>query len=96
MADKVSPVNLRDGPHFRTPGIDFRSDDVFLVFSDGFADQFGGDSGKKITRKGFRAMVMELENRPMMEWEQELRIRFEFWKGSREQVDDVCVIEFRR
>jgi len=72
--------------------IDFKSGDSFYIFSDGFADQFGGPKGKKYLYK--RMQQLFLDNHHLNPDEQRKRIIQEFydWKGREDQVDDVLVI----
>ena len=72
--------------------IEFKSGDAFYIFSDGFADQFGGIRGKKYLYK--RMQTLFLEHHKLAPEEQRKKIIQEFydWKGKEEQVDDVLVI----
>lgn len=65
------------------------------LFSDGFADQFGGDKGKKMKYKPFKDMLLKIHERPMHEQMEILNTEFEKWRGDFEQVDDVCIIGVR-
>ncbi|MDA7804264.1 SpoIIE family protein phosphatase [Crocinitomix sp.] len=64
---------------------------IFL-FSDGFADQFGGPNGKKYKYQTFRDKLLSLTNISMAKHETRLNSEFEIWKDDLEQVDDVCVM----
>jgi len=66
--------------------------DLVYIFSDGYADQFGGEKGKKLKYKPFKEMLIANANKPMEEQHQLLNDFFENWKGKSEQLDDVCVI----
>ena len=72
--------------------IDFKTGDSFYIFSDGYADQFGGPKGKKYLYK--RMQELFLTHHHLSPEEQRKRIVQEFydWKGREEQVDDVLVI----
>lgn len=67
-------------------------DDMVYVFSDGFADQFGGPKGKKLKYKPFKNKLIECSIMDVEEQEKELNKLFYDWKGDLEQLDDVCVI----
>ncbi|MEW6469217.1 MAG: two-component regulator propeller domain-containing protein [Bacteroidota bacterium] len=69
--------------------------DMIYLFSDGFADQFGGPDGKKFKYNNFKALLLEASPLPMEEQKMLLNGRFESWKGSLEQVDDIMVIGIR-
>ncbi len=69
--------------------------DYIYLFSDGYADQFGGPAGKKFMRKQFRALLQEIHELPMDEQKNRLAITHEQWKGNLEQIDDILVIGIR-
>ncbi|MBX7182704.1 MAG: tetratricopeptide repeat protein [Bacteroidia bacterium] len=75
--------------------VDIQYGDTFYVFSDGFADQFGGDKNRKLYRKRFREFLQGISQKPMKQQREELESFFEEWKGENEQVDDVLVIGVR-
>jgi serine phosphatase RsbU (regulator of sigma subunit) len=73
--------------------------DCFYLFSDGFADQFGGDSiekrkagGKKLKSAVFKRHLMELYSLSMEEQKERLSTIFTSWRGELEQNDDVVVV----
>ena len=66
--------------------------DIIFLFSDGYADQFGGDKQKKMTTKRFREFVLSIKNKSMKKQQIELENYFKFWQGNTEQVDDLLVI----
>lgn len=69
--------------------------DYIYIFSDGYADQFGGPKGKKFKYKEFQKMLLDNHKKPMVEQKKILETRFDEWRGSLEQVDDVLVIGIR-
>ena len=69
--------------------------DIIYLYSDGFADQFGGPSGKKFKQKHFEEILLPIANLPMQEQQKILSDTFESWKRDLEQVDDVMVIGIR-
>ncbi len=69
--------------------------DTIYLFTDGYADQFGGPEGKKMLSKRFREMLKEIQHLPMNEQEKFLLKAFNDWKGNVGQVDDVLVIGVR-
>ncbi len=77
---------------FTTNKIQLEEGDVFYIFTDGYADQFGGPKGKKFKYKPFQELLIENVSLSMPEQKQKLDKAFEDWKGNLEQVDDVCVI----
>ena len=65
------------------------------MFSDGIVDQFGGDKGKKFKAKGLRELLLNIHEKEIQEQKKLITEAFQFWKGSYEQLDDVCVIGVR-
>ena len=77
---------------FNTQTIQVEKGDRIIVFTDGFADQFGGPKGKKLKYKTFKSMLVDNASRPISEYKMILNHSFNQWKGSFEQIDDVCII----
>ena len=69
--------------------------DVFYLFSDGYADQFGGNKQKKLTTKKFKEILLSLKKEPMSQQEYYLNTYMLNWRGNLEQVDDLLVIGVR-
>ncbi|MEW6468707.1 MAG: tetratricopeptide repeat protein [Bacteroidota bacterium] len=65
------------------------------LFSDGYADQFGGPDRKKFMVKRLQALLASVHHKSMEEQKQALEQALGEWKGSYEQVDDVLLIGFR-
>ena len=84
---------------FTTHELVLENGDRLYMFTDGFADQFGGKKdlpkGKKLKYKPFLAQLIQLNNLNMLEQEIELKTFFETWKGNVDQTDDVCLIGIR-
>lgn len=72
--------------------IDLIDGDSIYLFSDGYADQFGGVKGKKYKYKTFRDKLSLISGKPFKEQGQIISAEFEQWKGDLEQLDDVCVL----
>jgi serine phosphatase RsbU (regulator of sigma subunit)/Tfp pilus assembly protein PilF len=69
--------------------------DMVYLFSDGYADQFGGPAGKKLKYKRLRELLVQISGKSVEEQEITLRGEFNYWKGDLEQVDDVLIIGMR-
>jgi ligand-binding sensor domain-containing protein/serine phosphatase RsbU (regulator of sigma subunit) len=74
--------------------------DQFYMFSDGYADQFGGPDGKKLKYKPFKDLILAVQDQPMLKQKKFLEDSFEAWRKSPdyktyEQVDDVVIVGFR-
>ena len=77
---------------FTNHKIEIQKDDAVYIFTDGFADQFGGPKGKKFKYKQLNDMIFAITNKPLEEQKRILEKTFDEWKGNLEQVDDVLVI----
>ncbi len=75
--------------------VNVKKGDMLYLFTDGFADQFGGKSGKKMMFKNFARLLEKISTMPVAEQKAELEKTFTAWKGEHDQVDDVCVIGVR-
>jgi serine phosphatase RsbU (regulator of sigma subunit) len=75
--------------------LDIHKGDCIYLFSDGYADQFGGPNGKKFKYKTMQTLLQEIHDKPMEEQKHTLNEEFEKWRGALEQIDDVCVIGIR-
>jgi serine phosphatase RsbU (regulator of sigma subunit) len=69
--------------------------DMVYTLTDGYADQFGGVSGKKYKYKALQELLLTISHESMENQKQKLNSVFESWKGNLEQVDDVCLIGIR-
>jgi serine phosphatase RsbU (regulator of sigma subunit) len=91
------PVGFYTGDKspFNSITIKLNKDDRIYVFSDGYADQFGGEKEKKLKYKPFKEILLSISNQNMANQKNELESFFTAWKGNLEQIDDVCVIGVR-
>lgn len=78
--------------HFTTKSFKTQPGDCIYMFSDGFADQFGGDNGKKYKYAPFQRKLIDIYSLPLSEQRNIMRDEFLKWKGSHEQVDDVLLV----
>ena len=83
---------LGKGLPFTNHKIDYQKGDTFYIFTDGYADQFGGARGKKLKYKPFKEILLSIRHEPMLKQEEILNQRFEEWKGKLDQIDDVLII----
>ncbi len=93
--DKM-PISIYDRmDKFTNHEIELRSGDSIYMFSDGYADQFGGERGKKFKYKPFKSLLVEISDKPMSEQRIILNNTFQNWKNKDEQTDDVLVLGFK-
>ena len=91
------PVALTVGEKkpFINNDIKLEKGDMIYIFSDGYADQFGGPKGKKYMTTKFRKYLASISELSMEEQHDMLEKEFYKWKGNHDQIDDVCVMGVR-
>jgi len=94
-ADKQPIGKYETQTPYATHVLDLEAGDTIYIFSDGYADQFGGAKGKKFKAANFKKLLLSVQNEPMERQREIVDEVFENWKGSIEQLDDVCVIGVR-
>ena len=80
---------------FTNHQISLQKGDTIYVFSDGYADQFSETIEEKLTKKGFRNILLSIQDKPMEQQREELKNLHNHRKGKIEQTDDICVIGVR-
>jgi serine phosphatase RsbU (regulator of sigma subunit) len=90
--DKQPIGNYADPKPFTTHQIDLREGDSIYIFTDGYQDQFGGEKKKKFKASQMKEILLRNQHLSMDEQKEMLNMEFEKWRGSLEQIDDVCVI----
>ncbi len=75
--------------------IDLQKGDAFYIFSDGYADQFGGPQQKKFMSLQLRETLVTMAGKPMLQQGERLNEIFEEWRGGSPQIDDVTLIGIR-
>ena len=91
-ADKQPIGHFDDFVPFKNHSIKLEEGDLIYIFSDGFADQFGGKRGKKLKTKLFKELLAMSAKGDMKEQEEFISEYFINWRGDIEQIDDVVVI----
>jgi serine phosphatase RsbU (regulator of sigma subunit)/HAMP domain-containing protein len=92
-ADKF-PVGMFIGEkqNFTNHTIQLQKGDSIYIFSDGYADQFGGPRGKKFMAGNFRQLLSDVSKVPIERQKTMLNQTIEEWRGNLEQVDDILII----
>lgn len=80
---------------FTNHTVQLQKGDCVYIFSDGYADQFGGEKGKKFMVANLQRTFAEITDKPMKEQYEHLHKVFANWRGNYEQIDDVLVIGVR-
>lgn len=95
-ADKMPVGKYGDkAESFNKQMIRFQEGDMVYLFTDGYADQFGGPKGKKFKYKKLETLLAEISNLPAEQQKEKLGHEFLTWKGDLEQVDDTLIIGIR-
>ncbi len=80
---------------FTSQKFTIRKNDVIYLFTDGYADQFGGMEGKKFKFRRFRRLLLDISNKPFAEQKEILESTINKWRDKNEQVDDILIIGFK-
>lgn len=78
--------------NFLLHSIEMREGDMLYLYTDGFADQFGGPKGKKFKYRQLNELLLKVKEASLANQKQELEKAFANWKGNQEQVDDILII----
>ncbi|WP_027418133.1 7TM diverse intracellular signaling domain-containing protein [Crocinitomix catalasitica] len=77
---------------FTNHKVDLIEGDIIYLFSDGYADQFGGPREKKFTYGRFRELLIKISQLPANEQEENIHETLVNWQGDTWQLDDILVI----
>jgi serine phosphatase RsbU (regulator of sigma subunit) len=92
-APNKQPIGKVDNPvPFTTHHIELQQGDRLYIFSDGYADQFGGEKGKKFKAANLKKLLLSIQHESMEQQKTILQQTFNQWKANLEQVDDVLVM----
>ncbi len=80
---------------FSNTSIILEEDSKVFMFTDGFADQFGGKNAKKINSNKLRSIIKKNGSLPLSQVEEKFQNYFDEWKADREQTDDVLLLGFK-
>jgi serine phosphatase RsbU (regulator of sigma subunit) len=95
-ADRM-PIGIYYGEKesFTNHEIEIQKGDIIYIFSDGFADQFGGPKRSKYMKYNLKKLLSEIHTKPMAIQRRILEDEFANWKGSGNQIDDVTILGVR-
>lgn len=94
-ADKMPVGKGEKNQSFTNYKISPVAGDMLIVYTDGFADQFGGPRGKKFKYRQLNELLQKKSDQHASKQLLELEMVFDSWKAELEQVDDVCVVGIR-
>lgn len=92
-ATKVAIGGLtKDEQEFDEHEVLLEKGDTIYLFSDGYADQFGGPKKKKLMTGKFKDILLSIQGKNLSEQKEYLKSFMEEWTAGVEQVDDILVI----
>jgi serine phosphatase RsbU (regulator of sigma subunit) len=94
-ADKQPIGKFELAKPFTTHSVKLEANDCIYIFTDGYQDQFGGNGAKKFKASKFKELLLSVNDSNMEHQHKLIDKAFSDWKGSLEQVDDVCIIGIR-
>jgi len=90
----IFPIGMSDFENYSYKNKQIKLDkgDIFYMFSDGYADQFGGDKGRKFLSSNFKKLLSDIAKYPLEEQKTKLHENIIKWRGSINQIDDIMVL----
>lgn len=90
--DKI-PVGISESKeYFKLYSVKAKPGDMLYVYTDGYADQFGGSKGKKFKYKPLNDLLLKISSEELIKQQETLNDVITSWMGTLEQVDDICVV----
>ena len=93
--DRVPVGKSEKSESFSLFELSIQDGETLYLYTDGYADQFGGEKGKKFKSKKLNELLLEINLKSMQQQKAAISETFENWKGELEQIDDICVIGLR-
>jgi serine phosphatase RsbU (regulator of sigma subunit) len=81
--------------NFSSSKVQLEKDDMIYLFTDGYADQFGGKDGKKFKLKNFKKLLLSVCDKPVSEQHRIIEKTMDDWKSDQQQLDDILVMGMR-
>lgn len=85
-------IYIKEKDSFTLHQKELQKGDLIYLFSDGFADQLGGENNQKFKIRNFKNLLVEISSKPLSEQKQILTQTFDNWKGNQNQTDDMLVM----
>ena len=93
--DKMPVSHYRRMEKFENISIKISEGDIIYLFSDGYADQFGGKKNQKFMVKRFRNLICDISDEDMRQQQEILQNTLTEWKGDSTQIDDITVLSIK-
>lgn len=94
-ADKQPVAFYANNRDFTTHEVQIEKGTQLYLFTDGYADQFGGLGGKKFKNKALKELLTDLSTLPVDQQIEKLNQHFITWKNNLDQVDDIAIAVIR-
>ena len=93
-ADKqaISASSDKEKKSFTNQHFNLQEGDTLYLYTDGYADQFGGPNNKKFMRKNLKKLLVSIQHLPLKSQQEIIKQKFEYWKEKNEQIDDVLIM----
>jgi phosphoserine phosphatase RsbU/P len=88
-------IHMNFDKPFTNQDIPLQKGDMIYMFTDGYADQFGGPKNKKFRYKQFQELLLEIHNKPLNKQNEVLSRTIVDWMGDNEQIDDILILGFK-
>lgn len=82
----------QEGVSFTNHKLKLEPNDLLLIFTDGYVDQFGGANNKKMLSRRFKELLIDIADQATHAQAAAIEQYFDFWRGEQEQVDDILII----
>ena len=88
------PIGMSDFEDYsyKNKQVQLDEGDIFYMFSDGYADQFGGEKGRKFLTGNFKKLLLSISSYPLENQKEKLHEEIQKWKGDIRQIDDIMVL----
>jgi ligand-binding sensor domain-containing protein/serine phosphatase RsbU (regulator of sigma subunit) len=84
-------IHIKEIP-FRTNQITLEPTDQIFIFSDGFIDQFNGETGEKYKKKRLKQLLVNNYCSTLPTYNDLFEYEFKNWKGDSDQIDDILIM----
>ena len=88
-------IHVRKDLPFTRHEIQLQENDILYLFSDGFADQFGGEDKRKYMKKQLKEFLLTIHQEPINQQLESIECESSRWMGDLEQIDDQLIVGFR-
>jgi len=88
----IGMTTVHENKKFTNHEIKVEKGDAFYIFSDGYADQFGGEDGRKLRKKNMKDLLIDIQDKTMAEQGKYLEEYMLEWMKNYDQIDDIVFV----